>query len=75
MRKQAYSKLATALREAGYTGYEAARELRITPQTYSAKIQGKHPWTLDEMYALLGLMGVSPAAMHVYFPERRRISA
>ena len=66
-----YGKLVTALREAGYTCQEAARELLITYQTFSEKVHGKSPWTLDEIYKLLELMECSPAAMHIYFPDRR----
>lgn len=70
MTQRVYDKLVVALREAGYTCREAAQELRITYQTFSEKIHGRSPWTLDEMYALLSLLDCSPTAMHVYFPRR-----
>ena len=66
-----YDKLVTALREAGYTCQDAAKELLITYQTFSEKVCGKSSWTLDEIYRLLELMECSPAAMHIYFPDRR----
>lgn len=70
-----YDKLVTALREAGYTCQDAAKELLITYQTFSEKVCGKSSWTLDEIYKLLDMIGCSPEAMHHYFPDRRRNAA
>lgn len=70
-----YDKLVTALRDAGYTCGDTAKVLLITAQTFSEKVHGKSPWTLDEMYTMLGLMDCGPEAMAHYFPDRRRISA
>ena len=66
-----YDKLVRALRDAGYTCGDTAKVLLITAQTFSEKVHGKSPWTLDEIYRLLELMECSPAAMHIYFPDRR----
>ncbi len=67
-----YYKLKGALIAAGYNGQETARALLISPATYSLKLNGKYPWTLDEMYTQLDLIGCGYDKMSEYFPDRRK---
>lgn len=67
-----YYKLKGALMTAGYNGYETAKVLLINPATYSQKLNGRYPWTLDEMYTLLDIIGCGCDKMSEYFPDRRK---
>ena len=66
-----YDKLRCALLEAGYTGEEAAQRILIARPTFSSKLNGRTAWTLDEMYALVDLIGCGAAAIPTLFPDRR----
>lgn len=46
-----------------------ADELGIGTDTVSRKMNGHYPWTSDQMYAILDLIGVKPERLHEIFPR------
>ena len=57
------------LRSCEITQEILAEELKVGTDTISRKINAHFPWTLDQMYAILDLIGEKPDSMHRYFPR------
>ena len=62
--------LRRALLEAGFTCQEASKRILLGTASFSQKLNYQQPWTLDEVYGILDLLGVGPAAIPALFPDR-----
>lgn len=56
----------------GISNPELARLLLVGSSTISRKLNGKSPWTLDECYRVLDLLGKPHSALPDLFPEKGR---
>lgn len=56
----------------GISNPALARSLLVGPATISRKLNGKSPWTLDECYRVLDLLGKPHSALPDLFPEKGR---
>ena len=63
-----YSELRRACKVRGITYDDISKRLSIGTTTVSNKINGKFPWTQEEMYALLDMLREPYRKMHLYFP-------
>lgn len=64
-----FHKLRMRLMEFDYTQEDIARQTRLCLASVSARMMAKKPWSLDEMYILLDMIGEPPSRMHEYFPR------
>lgn len=48
---------------------DIARKLLVSPRHVNSKMCGHVPWTLDEMYTLMDLLGWPYDRMHELFPK------
>ena len=64
-----YKLLRDKLRSCEITQEMLAEELRVGTDTISRKINAHFPWTVDQMYTILDLIGEKPESMHKYFPR------
>jgi hypothetical protein len=48
---------------------DLARKLLISSRTATRKLCGHYPWTLDEMYDIMGLLEWPYDRMHELFPR------
>ena len=67
-----YHALRAELYGAGVTHAQLARRLRIGTTTLSRKLNAKSPWTLDECYQVLGLLGKPYEQIPQIFPRDGR---
>ena len=72
MRTAPYRTLMTAILERGYTCQDLAALIGIHKVTMSRKVHGQVPWTLDEIYDILAVLGETPACIPTLFPPRRK---
>ena len=49
-----------------------AEELDIGTDTVSRKLNAHSPWTSDQMYKILDLVGAKEESLHVIFPRNGR---
>lgn len=64
-----FHKLRMRLLEFDYTQEDVARKTRLGRASVSARLNARKPWTLDEMYDILDMIGEPPSRMHEYFPR------
>lgn len=64
-----YRYLAGRLRQLGLQQIDLGRELGLCPTAVSHRFTGRTPWTIEEMYKVLDLIGADPEELHVYFPR------
>lgn len=53
----------------GMRGPDLGEKLGLSGQTVSAKLCGKSPWTVDEMYYIMDLFKIPYKELHKYFPK------
>lgn len=53
----------------GMSGAEFGEKLGVSGATVSAKLCGKTPWTVDEMYYIMDLFNLPYNKLHVFFPK------
>lgn len=53
----------------GMKGPDLAGKLGVSDSTISAKLCGRTPWTVDEMYYIMDLFHIPYAELHIYFPK------
>lgn len=63
-----YHKLRIELFAQGKTYQDLEECLGKTSGSISGRMSGKYPWTIDEGYAVLELIGKSKEEFAVYFP-------
>lgn len=64
-----YKVLRGLLRDNDITYDVLKEELDIGIDTISRKMNAHSPWTSDQMYAILDLIGAKPEALHKVFPR------
>lgn len=64
-----FHKLRVRLTEFDYTQEDVARKTQLGVASVSARMNAHKPWNLDEMYAILDMIGEPPSRMHEYFPR------
>jgi hypothetical protein len=64
-----YKIVRNLMREYDYTGPTLAAELGISVVTLSHRLNGKYPWTSDEMYKFMELTEQPFHRMHEIFPR------
>ena len=67
-----YHALRSELYSDGITHAQLARRLRIGTTTLSRKLNAKTPWTLDECYRVLDLLGKTDVQLSAIFPRDGR---
>jgi hypothetical protein len=67
-----YHALRAELYGDGVTHAQLARRLRIGTTTLSRKLNAKSPWTLDECYQVLDLLGKPVDQLSEVFPRGGR---
>lgn len=45
-----------------------AQKLNLHPQSLSARMTGRTPWSIEEAYKVLELLGLPDADIRLYFP-------
>lgn len=70
--RKPHAKLRGAMHEKDASGKYIARRWGITEQAFSARMTGKTPWSIHEIYALMELLGLEPERMAEYFPDYRK---
>ena len=63
-----YKKLRGALIEHDMTMQDLARCLLVSHRTIAARFSTEQPWTVDEMYSTMDLLGLPHDQLHIYFP-------
>lgn len=64
-----HRRLRGALKAAGWEQREVADVLGISPTSVSNKMCGKYPWTIDEAWQLMSIIGISaPDMLGLLFP-------
>ena len=58
-----HRRLRGALQSAGWSHTEVADALGISPTSVSNKMRGKYPWTVDEAWQIMSLLGISARDM------------
>lgn len=64
-----YARLRGKLAQYELTNDLLARKLLLTPSTVSRKLNGHSPWTSDEMWQIMELVGEPAHLMHRLFPK------
>lgn len=67
-----FSALRKALRENDYTTQELADHLKKSRPYISQRLNGKHPWDLDDVYKILDWLYIPYTDLHIYFPKGGR---
>lgn len=70
--RKPHAALRGRMTERDVTGKYLARKWKITEQSISARMTGKVPWNIHEMYALMDLLGIEPERMAEFFPDYRK---
>lgn len=64
-----HRRLRGALKAAGWEQREVADVLGISPTSVSNKMRGKYPWTIDEAWRIMDIIGISaPDMLGLLFP-------
>ena len=58
-----HRRLRGALQSAGWSHTEVADALGISPTSVSNRMRGKYPWTVDEAWQIMSLLGISSRDM------------
>lgn len=69
-KKSNYPKLWWALYELNMTVEELARRTGIPYGTLNSRVQGKHPFTLPEVYRICEVLGLAPSKATELFTEQ-----
>lgn len=64
-----FAMLRAAMLGAGYKQSEVAEKIGISPVAFSRRMNGKYPFSLDEVYKLLELLKLPSSEIHTYFPK------
>ena len=64
-----FIKLRGAIIQSGYQHTELAKAIGICPASLSSRINGKKPFTLDEMYQIMDKLKLPYSELHTYFPK------
>ena len=67
--KSEYCQLHGKMWQQGLREEDAARHLGLSRASVSQRFAGRTAWRLNEIYALLDLLDISPEEMHLYFPR------
>ena len=59
----------------GADGNYMARQLGMTPASFSHRLTGRLPWHADEMYAVMDILKIPQESMHECFPDMRKKGA
>lgn len=62
-----YSKLKARTAELGYTDKDVAEAGKMTPSTYSLKMNGKGVFTQDQIYNICVFLCIEFASIPIYF--------
>lgn len=65
-----YRRLRGAMVAAGVSQDDLANTLKLSPTSVSNRFRGQQPWRSNEMYAVLGYLGISKpeVVLGYYFP-------
>ena len=66
-----FAKLRYAMEEADIERADIARLIGREAAYVNQRFRGEYPWKLDEIYAILDLLKVSPSLMAEYFPKEK----
>lgn len=66
MRK--YRKLRAAMVERDMTGTYLAKKMGMGTQSFSNRMRGSVPWSVEEAYGVLRLLGLPQQELSKYFP-------
>lgn len=69
MNRSAFKALKLQMAAAGVTHSDIAYRLKCQKQTVYRKLARKAPWRLDEMYAVMDMIGASDADLSTLFPR------
>lgn len=64
-----FSRLRLAMVDADVDAHVLARTLGVSAWTVSQKLNNHSEWSLDEMYAVLDLLGRPAKDLHLFFPR------
>ena len=67
-----FSELRSLLRRNDYTTEELSRYLGKSRPYVSQRLNGKHPWDLDDVYKILDWLYIPYKDLHIYFPKGGR---
>ena len=56
-------------------GNYMARQLGMSPASFSHRLTGRLPWHADEMYAVMDILKIPQESMHECFPDMRKKGA
>ena len=70
-----YYALHKALRARRLTQTQLADELGLCPMAVSHRFTGRTHWRLNEMYAIIELLGAPVEKLHEYFPKDGKTAA
>lgn len=70
--RRPHAALRGRMAERDVTGKYLAHLWHCSEQCISARMTGRQPWTVHEIYTLMDLLGIDPAQMAQYFPDYRR---
>ena len=59
----------------GADGNYMARQLGMSPASFSHRLTGRLPWHADEMYAVMDILKIPQESMHECFPDMRKKGA
>lgn len=65
-----YEKLRNYIQEKGYTLKRVREGTNINSWSWTQKMQGYYPFTMDEVYSIIEFLGISDDKIHIYFPRR-----
>jgi len=69
--RKPHSVLRGRMAERDVTGKYLARLWNTSERAISARMTGKVPWSIHEIYTLMDLLGIEPERMAEFFPDYR----
>ena len=57
------------LRQRGIRHTELANPIGLSEASIIHRFRGRTPWSIDEMYQILGICRAQPEELHIYFPD------
>lgn len=70
-----YKKLRLIMFENDITIQELAKRIGVSNTYMSNRLNGKHPFSMDNVYAICKLFSIPYEEISTYFPERRKTNA
>lgn len=69
---QPHALLRARMYQLGADGKFMAKKLGIAAPTFSQRMTGRTPWSVDEMYDVMHILKIPVEQMHEFFPDMRK---